>query len=110
MSEKRKPELIFDAYYQGNNRSTRSKVIKVELFRAEQWSDRAAAFGEGRSTGLRFWETRGDVYRIRVNGKWYKPKGQQQTLTISEFFSLFRRSIIAARTNERKKDRKSKKS
>ena len=109
MSEKRKPELIFDAYYQGNTGSTRSKVIKIELFRAGLWADRAPSFGEGKSVGLSLWETRGDVYRIRVNGKWYKPKVGKQTLTLSEFFSVFRRSILAARTEERKKDRKAKK-
>lgn len=108
MSEKRKPELIFDAYYQGNNGSTRKKVIKIELFRASQWADRTPSFGEGKSTGLHANELRGDVYRIRVNGKWYKPNVGKQTLTISEFFSVFRRSIIAARTHERKKDRRAK--
>lgn len=105
MSEKRKPELVFDAYYQGNNGSTRKKVVKIELFRASLWADRAPCFGKGKSTGMTFLETRGDVYRIRSNGKWYKPKGRQ-TFTISEFFSIFRRSIIAARAHQRKKDRK----
>jgi hypothetical protein len=108
MSEKRKPELVFDAYYQGNNRSTRSKIIKIELFPASQWADRVPVFGKGKSIGLSAWELRGDVYRVRVNGKWYKPKTGKQTLTISEFFSVFRRSIIAARKSERKKDRKAK--
>ena len=102
MSEKRKPELIFNAYYQGNNRSTRAKIVKIELFLASQWANRTPSFGAGKSTGMTFIETSGDVYRIRVNGKWYKPK-DRQTFTISEFFSIFRRSVIAARANQRKK-------
>lgn len=107
MSEKRKPELVFDAWHQGNNRGTRSKIVKLELFRASLWADRTPFFGAGKSTGLTFNEVKGDVYRIRVNGKWYKPKAKQ-TFTISEFFSIFRRSVIAARTHQRKKDRKAK--
>jgi hypothetical protein len=106
MSEKRKPELIFYAEYQGNNASTQKRIrlVKVELFPASLWADRTPAFGKGRATGLRWHDTRGDVYRIRVNGKWWKP-GDKQTFTLSEFFSIFRRSVKQARAKQRRKGR-----
>jgi hypothetical protein len=92
MAEKRKPELVFIAVWQGNYESTRKKrIAKIELFPASLWRPKAM-FGAGRQSGLMYHETRGDVYRIRVNGKWYKPKGRQ-TFTLSEVFSNFRRSI-----------------
>ena len=103
MSEKRKPELIFVAEYQGNNASTRKRIAKIELFPARLWADKTPAFGAGKHTGLRWNECRGDVYRIRLNGKWWKPKGKQ-TFTMSEFFAIFRRSVKVARQNQRQKN------
>lgn len=107
MSEKRKPELVFVASYCGNNRSTRRRIAKIELFPASLWADTVPAFGVGRQTGLRWHEMRGDVYRIRLNGKWWKPAGKQ-TFTMSEFFAIFRRSVKVARQNQRKKQQKQK--
>lgn len=107
MSEKRKPELVFFAEYRGKNKSTCKRLLKIELFPARQWKP-TATFGAGRQSGLSLHDTRGDVYRVRVNGKWYPPKGQKAhkvTLTLSEVFSLFRRSVKQARTVLRNKDR-----
>lgn len=106
MSEKRKPELIFDAYYRGNNGSTCQKIVRVELYPARLWADSVPVFGKGRSTGMSVWDTRGDVYRVRVNGKWWNREGRQ-TITLSDFFQLFRMSVIKARKHEREKDRRS---
>lgn len=107
MSEKRKPELVFFAEYRGKSRSTRKRLLKIELFPARQWKP-TATVGAGRQSGLMLHETRGDVYRVRVNGKWYPPKGtttRKVTLTLSEFFALFRCSVKQARTVLRNKDR-----
>jgi len=108
MSEKRRPEFIFYAERQGIYRSTRKRLMKVEWFPAIQWQNQAAApmFGKGKSTGKSWHETRGDVYRIRVNGKWYKPKNRKQTFTLSELFAIYRATIKQARIEGRRADRK----
>lgn len=109
MSEKRKPELTFIATYQGNNGSTREprkpkRLAKVELYPASLWAARLPIFGAGKNTGMSLADTRGDVYRIRVNGKWWKPGGKQ-TFTLSEFFMIFRKSVTQARKARRQKAR-----
>jgi hypothetical protein len=103
MSEKRKPELVFIAEYWGINTSTRKRLAKIELFPASQWDESVPVFGKGKSTGMSWRDTRGDVYRIRINGKWWKPPNNKQTMTLSEFFSLYRKSLKQWRTKERRK-------
>lgn len=76
--------------------------MKIELFPVGLWAGRSRCFGGGRAPGLSYWETKSDAYRVRVGGKWWKGR---KPLTLSEFFVVFRKSIIAARTHERKKAR-----
>jgi len=92
MSEKRKPELSFDAWFWG--KSGKKKVVRIELYPANLWP-----MGESKvRLGLR--ETKSDVYRLRVNGKWWQ---SQKTFTLSQFFAIFRRTSISIRKNMRRK-------
>ena len=92
MSEKRKPELSFDAWFWG--KSGKKKVVRIELYPANLWP-----MGESK-VRLGWRETKSDVYRLRVNGKWWQ---SQKTFTLSQFFAIFRRTSISIRKNMRRK-------
>lgn len=90
MSEKRKPELSFDAWFWG--KTGKKKVVRIELYPAKLWP-----MGDSK-VRLGWRETKSDVYRLRVNGKWWQA---EKTFTLSEVFAIFRRSIVKARDHER---------
>jgi hypothetical protein len=97
MSEKRKPELVFDAWFYGIR--GKKKMIRVELFPARLWPMTPKA-----KVKLGYQQTiHADVYRIRVNGKWWEPT---KTFTLSELFSVLRRSTSKFREHYRQKDQK----
>ena len=104
MSEKRRPELVFRAEIRGINGSTRKRLATIELFPASQWEGSTVApmFGKGKQTGMSFHETRGDVYRIRVDGKWWKDLKRRQTYTLSEFFAIYRNAVVQSRKKFRR--------
>ncbi|MFO0383264.1 MAG: hypothetical protein ACK506_16295 [Pirellula sp.] len=98
MSEKRKPELIFFAEIQGNgteNRSTRKRLAKIELFPAMLWADVPKS-----RIRLGTREVKSDVYRIRINGKWWNPS---KTYTLSHFFAIYRNAVHLSRKKFRRK-------
>lgn len=99
MAEKRKPELVFFARANGKNGKPTS--IKIELFPAALWVPNQRK--RGRRANLSFADYRGDVYRIRVGGKWYRAK-TKSTFTLSEFFAIFRRSVKSMRDKKRLND------
>jgi hypothetical protein len=99
MSEKRKPELVFDAWFCGIG--GKKKMIRIELFPARLWPMTPKA-----KVKLGYQQTKhADVYRIRANGKWWEPT---KTFTLSEVFSIFRRSTSRFRDAHRQKDQKMK--
>ena len=99
MAEKRKPELVFFARAIGKKGKPIS--TKIELFPASLWVPNQQK--RGRRAELTFADYRGDVYRIRVGGKWYRAK-HQSTFTLSEFFSIFRRTVKYMRDKKRLRD------
>jgi hypothetical protein len=77
MADIRKPDLIMLLRFSGKR-----KALKLELFRAQQW-------GHG---GTR------KVYRLRMNGKWFQGKKDQERdykdfYTFYEFRDLLWRSL-----------------
>jgi hypothetical protein len=94
MSEKRKPELVFFAYIQGNG--TKKRISKIELYPSILWRERKPHSNlhlNPRATML-------DAYRVRVDGKWWRTP---ETFTLSQVFATFRRSIVKARKRLRQK-------
>lgn len=90
MSEKRRPDLILFAEIYGN--SKKKQRVKVEAFHVSLWD------GSSVKLDCKHWgKTIGDRYRIRVDGKWYKGR----TLTVSELFVMFRRSVVKVRSKFR---------
>jgi hypothetical protein len=100
MSEKRKPELVFVAEIFGNNAAAKKKRVRLELFPAALWANSLPEFGKGKRVKIPKYQTRGDVYRLRVNGKWWKA-GDKHTFTLSEVFMLFRQSVVRGRKRAR---------
>ena len=98
MSEKRKPELVLFAEIQGKQGKKPTK-IKAECFHVSQWADPK----NGKS-----WKPvsiamfRADVYRVRVNGKWYRTSDRRyETLTLSQVFTVLRRTVAVVRVRMR---------
>jgi hypothetical protein len=79
MSEKRKPICIL--YARKIRQSEKGKLNKVEIFRATDWA---------KTDNDRYrWS---NLYRLRVNGKWYDRKGARRFLWKTEIRDLFYRS------------------
>lgn len=104
MSEKRKPEMVLVAKFPGKPKGKRT-CFTIELFHVSQWKD-SKRTGPG-WTPDSISMIRADAYRLRVGGKWYKPSSETP-LTLSQVFSLFRRSLARARTEERSKPKREK--
>ena len=91
MSEKRKPDWVFVAQLQGKpGKKTISFKLKIELFHVSKWATQTRRGVGWKPSSIRFFQL--DVYRVRVNGKWYKGNNEDP-LTMSQFFSIFRRQI-----------------
>lgn len=92
MSEKRRPEFRFRAECNG-------KIVRIELYPIALFPRKvrmAAAPGMG---GAR-------LYRVRVNGKWYRAGDRRWTfVTLSRFFDVFRRSMVKMRAASGSKQR-----
>lgn len=90
MSEKRRPDMILFAEIHG--KSNKKRRVKVEAFHVSLWD------GSSVQLDCKHWgKTIGDRYRIRVDGKWFKGR----TLTVSELFVMFRRSVVGVRSKFR---------
>lgn len=61
MAENRKPHMVFLLKKSGKSASS---TVKIELFKADQWREKAKYTNTYGSTD-------GPRYRLRVNGKWY---------------------------------------
>lgn len=98
MSEKRRPEVTFVAEISG-------KRWRVELFQSTLF-DRRNLVGVRGPPSM-------DLYRLRVNGKWYGTEYRDEngndavttwrTFTLSQVMQLIRRSMIKARKAARRK-------
>jgi hypothetical protein len=97
MSEKRKPEMILFAEIPGKP-GARATRFKVELFHVSQWLNPTRRGVSWKPRSIRMMQA--DVYRLRVNGKWYAPS-DAEPLTLSQVFALFRKSVSAVRKRRR---------
>ena len=77
MSEKRKPDTVLLLRYDGKKKSN-----KIEFFKAEQWGWVNTTF-----TGT------GQMYRVRVNGKWFKGKDGKKYFWKSQLRDVVWRSM-----------------
>jgi hypothetical protein len=97
MSEKRKPEMVLFAEVLGKP-GVKPTRFKVELFHVSQWLNPKGRGISWQPRSIRMLHA--DVYRLRVNGKWYPPS-DAEPLTLSQVFALFRRSVSAVRSRKR---------
>ncbi len=98
MSEKRKPELVLFAEIPGKQGKKPTR-IKAECFHVSQWANSKSG-KSWRPVSIAMF--RADVYRVRVNGKWYEtPDRRFETLTLSQVFTVLRRTVAAVRARRR---------
>jgi hypothetical protein len=98
MSEKRKPELVLFAEIPGKH-GKKLKRIKVECFHVSQWANPKSG-KSWRPVSITMF--RADVYRVRVNGTWYRTSDRRfETLTLSQIFTVLRRTVAAVRARRR---------
>jgi hypothetical protein len=98
MSEKRKPELVLFAEIPGKHGKKPTR-IKVECFHVSQWENPKSG-KSWRPVSIAMF--RADVYRLRVNGKWHgTPDRRFETLTLSQVFTVLRRTVAAVRARRR---------
>lgn len=94
MSDDCRPFEVFHRFLPENDGKKQGEIrIKYELFTAKTWAlvwspgDRRffPPLSSDTLTRKEYWDT---MIRVRINGRWYRPRGQYQFMTRAEFGAM----------------------